>query len=72
MAEIERLPTFEGITSALFDDSMETRGEVKGKQVVDISKVKAQERYLFIEKLIKHIENDNLGLLQKLGKRIVK
>lgn len=72
--EIQRLPTFERITSALFDahDSMETSGTVKGKHVVDVSKLGAQERHLFIEKLIKHIENDNLRLLQKLRKRIDK
>nr|GFB57026.1 pleiotropic drug resistance protein 3-like isoform X1 [Tanacetum cinerariifolium] len=29
----------------------------------------APERHMFIEKLIKHIENDNLRLLQKLKKR---
>ncbi|XP_061351458.1 pleiotropic drug resistance protein 3-like isoform X2 [Gastrolobium bilobum] len=69
-AEIQRLPTFERINSALFDvhDGMET----KGKQVVDVSKLGAQERHMFIEKLIKHIENDNLRLLQKLRKRIDK
>ncbi|KAK7291744.1 hypothetical protein RIF29_07127 [Crotalaria pallida] len=73
-AEIQRLPTFERITSALFDahDGMETRGKVQGKQVVDVSKIGAQERHVFIEKLIKNIENDNLRLLQKLRKRIDK
>ncbi|KAE9602538.1 hypothetical protein Lal_00049481 [Lupinus albus] len=74
--EIQRLPTFERITSALIDvhddDSMKTRGRVQGKQVVDVSKLGAQERSVFIEKLIKHIENDNLRLLQKLRKRIDK
>ncbi|XP_027329792.1 pleiotropic drug resistance protein 3 [Abrus precatorius] len=75
-AEIQRLPTFERITSALFDvhddEGMETGGNIKGKQVVDVSKLGAQERHMFIEKLIKHIENDNLRLLQKLRKRIDK
>ncbi|RYR31600.1 hypothetical protein Ahy_B01g056429 isoform C [Arachis hypogaea] len=72
--EIQRLPTFERITSALFDvhDSIGTSREVKGRQVVDVSKLGAQERHLFIEKLIKHIENDNLRLLQKFRKRIDK
>ncbi|RDX80824.1 Pleiotropic drug resistance protein 3, partial [Mucuna pruriens] len=73
-AEIQRLPTFERITSALFDvyDGMETGEKIEGKQVVDVSKLGAQVRHLFIEKLIKHIENDNLLLLQKLRKRIDK
>ncbi|XP_052110559.1 pleiotropic drug resistance protein 3 isoform X2 [Arachis duranensis] len=72
--EIQRLPTFERITSALLDvhDSIGTSREVKGRQVVDVSKLGAQERHLFIEKLIKHIENDNLRLLQKFRKRIDK
>ncbi|RZB55003.1 Pleiotropic drug resistance protein 3 isoform G [Glycine soja] len=42
------------------------------KQVVDVRKLGAQERHTFIEKLIKHIENDNLRLLQKFRKRIDK
>ncbi|XP_057416411.1 pleiotropic drug resistance protein 3 [Lotus japonicus] len=73
-AEIQRLPTSERVTSALFDapDGMETGGKTKGKQVVDVSKLGAQERHMFIEKLFKHIENDNLRLLQKLRKRIDK
>jgi len=73
-AELQRLPTYERITSALFDvyDGMETDEKTKGKQVVDVTKLRAQERHMFIEKLIKHIENDNLLLLQKLRKRIDK
>ncbi|KAI4344715.1 hypothetical protein L6164_011909 [Bauhinia variegata] len=70
-AEIQRLPTFERITSALFD-GMDANGQVKGKQVVDVSKLGAHERHIFIDKLIKRIENDNLRLLQKLRKRIDK
>ncbi|KAI4344716.1 hypothetical protein L6164_011910 [Bauhinia variegata] len=68
-AAIQRLPTFERITSALFD-GMDANGQFKGKQVVDVSKLGAHERHIFIDKLIKHIENDNLRLLQKLRKRI--
>ncbi|KAG2407357.1 Pleiotropic drug resistance protein [Vigna angularis] len=73
-AELQRLPTCERITSALFDvyDGMETYEKSKGKQVVDVTRLGAQERHMFIEKLIKHIENDNLLLLQKLRKRIDK
>lgn len=73
-AEIQRLPTFERITSALFDvyDGMETGEKVEGKHVVDVTKLGAQERHMFIEKLIKQIENDNLRLLQKLRKRMDK
>ncbi|KAI3786796.1 hypothetical protein L1987_40773 [Smallanthus sonchifolius] len=59
---IDRLPTFERLRSSLFD-------EENGKKVVDVTKLMAPERHMFIEKLIKHIENDNLRLLQKLRKR---
>lgn len=72
--EVQRLPTFERITSALFDVNGGTGADetAKGKQVVDVTKLGAQERRIFIEKLIKHIENDNLQLLQKLRRRIDK
>ncbi|CAL8079445.1 unnamed protein product [Prunus armeniaca] len=73
-AAVERLPTFERITSALFDeyDGTSTKGDGKGTRVVDVTKLGAQERRVFIEKLIKHIENDNLQLLQKIRRRIDK
>lgn len=72
-AAIERLPTFERLKSSLFDkddDVNELDGE--GKQVVDVTKLGAMEKHLFIDKLIKHIENDNLRLLRKIRKRIDK
>ncbi|XP_019055632.1 PREDICTED: pleiotropic drug resistance protein 3-like [Nelumbo nucifera] len=77
-AAIERLPTFERLRSSLFDDfgegeegeEGEGREQVKGKRVVDVTKLGALERQVFIEKLIKHIQNDNLRLLQKLRRRI--
>ncbi|KAM7279784.1 hypothetical protein ACFE04_006918 [Oxalis oulophora] len=65
---IQRLPTFERITTALFDDGK----DAKGKQPVNVAKLGAQERHLLIEKLIKDVENDNLLLQQKLRKRIDK
>ncbi|XP_024196912.1 pleiotropic drug resistance protein 3 isoform X1 [Rosa chinensis] len=73
-AAVERLPTFERIKSALFDDhdGASAKGDVKGTRVVDVTKIGAQERRVFIEKLIKHIENDNLQLLQKIRRRIDK
>lgn len=73
-AAVERLPTFERITSALFDeyDGTSAKGDGKGTRVVDVTKLGAQERRVFIEKLIKHIENDNLQLLQKIRRRIDK
>ncbi|TYG75927.1 hypothetical protein ES288_D03G072100v1 [Gossypium darwinii] len=76
-AEVQRLPTFERISTALFDDEEEngTSGSgnyVKGKRVVNVTKLGADERHVFIEKLIKQIEHDNLGLLKKLRHRIDK
>ncbi|XVF34334.1 hypothetical protein REPUB_Repub18cG0050800 [Reevesia pubescens] len=50
-----------------YDADVPTFGE--GKQV-DISKLGAQECRVFIEKLIKNIEKDNLKLLQKTRKRL--
>ena len=71
-AAIERLPTFERITTALFEeqDCTAANGDAKGKKIVNVSKLGAPERHMFIEKLIKHIENDNLQLLQKLRERL--
>ncbi|KAG2694531.1 hypothetical protein I3760_08G149600 [Carya illinoinensis] len=78
-AEIERLPTFERLRSSLFDkdadaDDHDGGGTVekKGKQVVDVTKLGAIERHVFVEKLIKQIENDNHRLLQKIRNRIDK
>ena len=68
-AAIDRLSTFERLRSSLFDEDNGDGDAVKGKKVVDVTKLLAPERHMFIEKLIKHIENDNLQLLQKLRKR---
>ncbi|XP_024966212.1 pleiotropic drug resistance protein 3-like [Cynara cardunculus var. scolymus] len=68
-AAIDRLPTFDRLRSSLFDEENGDGHDVKGKKVVDVTKLLAPERHMFIEKLIKHIENDNLQLLQKLRKR---
>ncbi|KAB2599225.1 hypothetical protein D8674_009496 [Pyrus ussuriensis x Pyrus communis] len=77
-AAIERLPTVKRIGSSIFDVDAETdnaasnigKEYVAGKRVVDVTKFGADERHLFIEKLTKHIENDDLRLLQKLRKRM--
>ncbi|KAF7818005.1 pleiotropic drug resistance protein 3-like [Senna tora] len=55
-AAIERLPTYNRLR----------------KRVVDVTKLGANERHLFVERLIKHIEHDNLQLLKKIKKRIDK
>jgi hypothetical protein len=61
---IERLPAFERLRTSLFD-----KGDEKGKRVIDVTKLGALERHIFIEKLIKNIEDDNLRLLRKIRKR---
>ncbi|KAK4595262.1 hypothetical protein RGQ29_013623 [Quercus rubra] len=73
-AAIERLPTFERLRSSLFDEDGDDVGanDTKEKRVTDVTKLGAQERHVFIEKLIKHIEHDNLRLLRKIRKRIDK
>ncbi|CAL5378384.1 unnamed protein product [Camellia sinensis] len=67
-AAIERLPTFERLRSSLFDENDGSNVDAQGKRVVDVTKLGALERNMFIDKLIKHIENDNLRLLHKLRK----
>ena len=64
---IERLTAFERLRTSLFD-----KGDEKGKRVIDVTKLGALERHIFIEKLIKNIEDDNLRLLRKIRKRINK
>lgn len=72
-AAIQRLPTFRRLRTSVFDidhDAGSSGKEFKGKRMADVTKLGAVDRHLFIEKLIKHIENDNLRLLQKLRDRI--
>ncbi|KAE9446163.1 hypothetical protein C3L33_21939, partial [Rhododendron williamsianum] len=56
--------------SSLFDESDGSKVDVQGKRVVDVTKLGALERQMFVEKLIKDIENDNLRLLQKMRNRV--
>lgn len=67
---IERLPTFERINTALFCRRDEQGKRRETLQVMDVSKLENLDRHLFIDDLIKHVENDNLLLLQKIKKRI--
>eukprot|EP00261_Vitis_vinifera_P019270 XP_010649677.2 PREDICTED: pleiotropic drug resistance protein 3 [Vitis vinifera] len=72
-AAIERLPTFRRVRTSLFSDDHDDgdgTGEFEGKRMVDVTKLEDLERRMFVEKLIKHIEHDNLRLLQKLRERI--
>ncbi|KAL0890313.1 hypothetical protein Bca101_014296 [Brassica carinata] len=68
-AAIERLPTFERITTALFWNRDE-QGKRNERRVMDVSKLEDLDRHLFIDDLIRHVEDDNLRLLQKIKNRI--
>ncbi|XP_031273330.1 uncharacterized protein LOC116131798 [Pistacia vera] len=70
-AAIERLPTFDWLKASLFNKEGEEKVvDGEGKRVVDVTKLGPVERRAFIEKLIKHIEHDNLKLLGKIRERI--
>ncbi|KAI5418691.1 ABC transporter G family member 37 [Lathyrus oleraceus] len=74
-AAIEKLPTFKRIKTSFVDEiTQEESGSrwqrSSSKRVVDVTKLGAVDKRLFIDKLIKHIENDNLNLLQKLRERM--
>ncbi|KAJ4721728.1 Pleiotropic drug resistance ABC transporter [Melia azedarach] len=73
-AEIERLPTINRLRSSLFDKDDDERNAVDDsrKKMIDVTKLEALERHTFIDKLIKHVEDDNLRLLQKIRDRIDK
>ncbi|KAI8531785.1 hypothetical protein RHMOL_Rhmol11G0162400 [Rhododendron molle] len=71
-AEIDRLPTFERLRSSLFDENNGNKVDNQGNRVIDVTKLGAPERHMFVEKLIKHVEDDNLRLLQKMRRRIDK
>ena len=70
----KKLPTFELLRSFLFDNDNNgpNDNDENHKKVVDVTKHGAQERHCFVEKLIKHIESDNLCLLRKIRTRIDK
>ncbi|KFK23133.1 hypothetical protein AALP_AAs61551U000700 [Arabis alpina] len=69
-ASIERLPTFERINTVLFCKRDEQGKRRERRRVMDVSKLEDLDRHFFIDELIRHVENDNLRLLQKIRKRI--
>ncbi|KAG8363960.1 hypothetical protein BUALT_Bualt19G0076700 [Buddleja alternifolia] len=72
-AGLDRLPTYDRLRSSIFDENGGNGDGIKGKKVVvDVTKLGAPEKHMFIEKLIQHIEHDNLKLLQKMRKRMDK
>lgn len=71
-AIFETLPTYKRVEKSLFDPEHLNDGkeDLKGKTVIDVSKLGAAERHFFVEKLLKEIEEDNLRLLKKQKERI--
>lgn len=71
-AAVERLPTFERMRTSVLNHYSNGDGDGlhKERRVIDVARIGALERCLLIENLIKHIENDNLRLLQKQRQRI--
>ncbi|XP_027162642.1 pleiotropic drug resistance protein 3-like isoform X1 [Coffea eugenioides] len=69
-AAIDKLPTFKRMKSPVFDEDSGNEADAKRRRVIDVTKLGALERHLFIEKLIRHVEHDNFKLLQKIRKRI--
>ena len=73
-AAIERLPTFKRIRTSLVDNKLlniDGKGE-EGNRMIDVTRLGASERRVFIDKLITVIEEDNLRLLKKLKERIAR
>ncbi|KAI9156674.1 hypothetical protein LWI28_010400 [Acer negundo] len=74
-AAIERLPTFTRLRTSLVDHKIlndQKREEAVGKTLIDVTKLRALERRVLVEKLVTKIEDDNRLLLQKLKQRIEK
>lgn len=71
---IERSPTFQRIRSLLFGNKQLMIGsdtKLQGeKGVLDVPKLGAHERRVFIDKLVNHVEHGNRRLLLKLKQRI--
>ncbi|KAM0951253.1 putative ABC-type xenobiotic transporter [Dioscorea sansibarensis] len=69
---VERLPTSKRLRTSLFDGGEDkvNHGEHNSNRMVDVTKLGAEEKRLLVDSLIKHIENDNLRLLQRQKHRI--
>ncbi|KAL0375867.1 UNVERIFIED_CONTAM: Pleiotropic drug resistance protein 3 [Sesamum calycinum] len=68
-AAIDRLPTLERLRSSLFVENIEESDDGKAANIViDVSKLGPSERRGLVQKLIRHIEHDNLRLLRKSGR----
>ncbi|KAE8711890.1 ABC transporter G family member 37 [Hibiscus syriacus] len=50
----------------LADGKADTTGNVGRKRLVDVTKLRPDEQHFLVEKLVKHVPDDNLRLLEKL------
>ncbi|KAK8972661.1 hypothetical protein V6N11_082590 [Hibiscus sabdariffa] len=74
-AAIERLPTFKRIRTSLFDQKSINPDKdcgILGKKVIDVARLGAFERRVFIDQLITIIDKDNLKLLKRLKERMAR
>ncbi|KAE8708684.1 Pleiotropic drug resistance protein 3 [Hibiscus syriacus] len=64
-AAIERLPTSKRIRTSLFDQKLinAEEGDKLGKKVIDVARLGAFERLIFLDQLITIIDKDNLKLV---------
>ena len=60
------------MNTSLFDRKLlnDSKEEEAGKRMVDVTKLGAVEKHMFIDELLKEIEEDNLQLLKKQKERI--
>lgn len=68
-AAINKLPTVDRLRSSMFGEINQDENGHNGRKAVDVAKLTATEKHTLIDRLIKHIENDNLRLLHKMRKR---
>ncbi|KAK9015735.1 hypothetical protein V6N11_006829 [Hibiscus sabdariffa] len=73
-AAIERLPTFKRIRTSLFDQKSinPDKDGILGKKVIDVARLGAFERRVFIDQLITIIDKDNLKLLKRVKERMAR
>ena len=71
-AKIERLPTSKRVNKSLVDRKLlnDSKEKKAGMRMVDVTKLGAVEKHMFIDELLKEIEEDNLRLLKKQKERI--
>ncbi|KAL4190565.1 hypothetical protein AMTRI_Chr07g25310 [Amborella trichopoda] len=62
-AAIERLPSCDRLKWTVFDTN-------DGKRAADVTRLGALEKHVFVERMIKHVEEDNQRLLKNFRERV--